>query len=264
MDQYFRVEVIAQTPNPQQLVWLSAHQCVCEGAAIDDKVPEESKAGEYVIKHLLAGDRGHYSPLEAPQISFNVIGFNHRTMQQITRHRIGMHFSVQSFRYTSDRFLTVARLIQNTSGAVNPSMDQVSQTVLASQPVQAAIEQLIYLRPVGDYRDRQGKKYHYDHAERLGDLALCAHQILRYAHKIERGYSEEQAAGLLPMDCRQHWVMSANIRSLMHMLDLRWKADAQLECQVLCDLLWVHFENWAPEIAAWYQSNRAHKARLAP
>ena len=45
IDPYFRVEAVAQTPNPQQLVWLSAHQCVCEGAAIDDPLPLEDKAG---------------------------------------------------------------------------------------------------------------------------------------------------------------------------------------------------------------------------
>jgi thymidylate synthase (FAD) len=69
---------------------------------------------------------------------------------------------------------------------------------------------------------------------------------------------------MLPFDYRQHWVMSFNLRSLMHLLDLRAKADAQLECQWLCELIWPHFEAWVPEIADWYRKNRWAKARLAP
>ena len=51
---------------------------------------------------------------------------------------------------------------------------------------------------------------------------------------------------------------------LMHLLDLRWKKDAQLEAQKLCELLYCHFEAWMPAVAQWYQENRAKKARLSP
>jgi thymidylate synthase (FAD) len=50
----------------------------------------------------------------------------------------------------------------------------------------------------------------------------------------------------------------------MHLLDLRWKKDAQLEAQQLCELMYEHFVTWCPEIAAWYDKNRAKKARLSP
>ncbi|MBD2076357.1 FAD-dependent thymidylate synthase [Phormidium sp. FACHB-592] len=264
-DPLFRVAVIAKTPNPQQLVWISAHQCVCEGAAIDDAVPSEEDAGIYAVKHLLAGDRGHWSPLEAPQISFNVIGFNHRTMQQITRHRIGVHFSVQSLRYTSERFVEVAAIIQQAFDKREKLADeQLGRAVFENKHVQEAIEQVIYLRPEGEYSDRAGHKYYYDAAERMSDLTVCASSIIRYANKLEEGYSEEHAAGLLPMDCRQHWVMSANVRSLCHILDLRWKGDAQIEAQRLCDLMFPHFKEWVPAIAAYYEKARAKKARLSP
>ncbi|MBC7972438.1 MAG: FAD-dependent thymidylate synthase [Verrucomicrobia bacterium] len=265
MDQHFQVRVVAQTPNPQQLIWLSAHQCVCEGAAIDDSLPDEDKAGEYVVKHLLAGNRGHYSPLEAPQISFSVAGLNHRTMQQITRHRIGVHFSVQSLRYTSDRFVKVATIIRQALDKSERLADeQLSKVVFEYTHIQDAIEQVIYLRPEGEYNDRVGHKYYYDAAERMCDLQACAVSLMRYADKLKQGYSEEHAAGLLPMDTRQNWVMSANARSLMHILDLRAAKNAQLECQQLCDLIFPHFEKWVPAIAEYYLKNRWQKAKLAP
>lgn len=239
MDERFRVEVLAQTPNPQQLIWQSAHQCVCEGPAIDDECPDETAAGESAVKHLLAGGRGHYSPLEAPQMSFNVIGFPHSVMQQITRHRIGWHYSVQSGRYTGQRICKVV------TG-------------------EADVDEVFYLRPVGSYTDRQGKRYEYTEALRQEDLEWCWLAAYRYKTRINQGFSEEHARGLIPFDVRQHWVMSGNVRSIMHLLDLRWKQDAQLEAQQLCELIWPHFEAWVPAIAEYYSKNRMKKARLAP
>lgn len=238
MDPYFRVEVCARTENPQTLIWLSAHQCVCEGAAVEDKHPEETKAGEYAVKHLLKGGRGHYSPLEAPQISFNIIGFPHSVMQQLRTHRIAVHFSVQSFRYTGKRI---------TDAAENKN-----------------IEEVFYLRPVGFYADRQGKKYEYTAEQRRQDLDWCLQACDRYKLRIDQGFSEEHARGLIPFDVRQYWVMSANVRSLMHILDLRMQKSAQLEAQQLCELIYPHFEEWVPQMAEWYTRNRKWKPRLAP
>jgi thymidylate synthase (FAD) len=76
--------------------------------------------------------------------------------------------------------------------------------------------------------------------------------------------SEEHARDIIPYAIRQHFVVSFNLRSALHFMDLRSKRDAQLEIQQLCDLIWPHLESWAPEIAAWYAASRLHKARLAP
>lgn len=144
-----------------------------------------------------------------------------------------------SFRYTGSRILEVAAGTR-------------------------AVEEVFYLRPVGFYSDRQGKKYEYTPDQRAEDLAWCLAGAQLYQKRIEQGFSEEHARSLIPFDVRQHWVMSANVRSLMHLLDLRWKSDAQLEAQHLCDRIWPHFQAWVPAIADWYTTNRMKKARLAP
>ncbi|MEB3292036.1 MAG: FAD-dependent thymidylate synthase, partial [Synechococcales bacterium] len=144
-----------------------------------------------------------------------------------------------SFRYTGHRILEVA-------GGTRP------------------VEDVFYLRPVGFYSDRQGKKYEYTAEQRDEDMAWCLAGAQIYHQRIEQGFSEEHARSLIPFDVRQHWVMSANVRSLMHLLDLRWKSDAQLEAQHLCDLIWPHFQAWVPAIAEWYSTHRMKKARLAP
>lgn len=237
----FTVEVITQTPNPQQTIYAAMHQDYAEDFvwAGRDQWPSEADCGPLVIRNLLKGNRGHYGPLEHPQIVLNCGWFPHSTMQQIRTHRVGLSFDVQSNRYTSQRILDV------------PTGKR-------------EVEEVFYLRPLGKYTDRQGKRYEYTPEQRQEDLDWCRAACDRYALRLSQGLSEEHARGLIPFDVRQHWVLSANVRSLMHLLDLRWKADAQLECQKLCDRIWPHFQAWVPAIAQWYEENRAQKARLSP
>jgi thymidylate synthase (FAD) len=50
----------------------------------------------------------------------------------------------------------------------------------------------------------------------------------------------------------------------MHFLDLRGKADAQIEIHQMCQMMMPHFEQWTPAVHNWYAKNRWGKARLAP
>jgi thymidylate synthase (FAD) len=240
-DPRFRVETIAATPNPQQCVYAAMHQDYSEGfvAAERKAWPEEQQAGEICVKRLLAGERGHYGPLEHGQIVLNVGWFPHSVMQQARTHRVGVSFDVQSMRYTGDRICKAA----------NGDLE---------------LEEVFYLRPVGDYADRQGKKYTYSAEQRSVDLHLCQSAAERYRDLLAAGFAEEHARGILPFDYRQHFVVSFSLRAFLHFLDLRAKLDAQEEIRALCDLMWPHLEAWAPEIAAWYEKSRLHKARLAP
>ena len=242
MDPLFRVDVIAATPNPQRCIYAAMHQDYSEGYVVDDRAawPDERRAGEVCVKRLLAGERGHYGPLEHVQIVLNVGWFPHSVMQQARTHRVSVSFDVQSMRYTGDRICRAA------DGALH-------------------LEDVFYLRPVGDYTDRRGKKYSYTAAQRSLDLKICRAAAQRYRDLVVAyGYAEEHARGILPFDYRQHFVVSFTLRALLHFLDLRAKADAQLEIRQLCDLMWPHLQAWAPEIAAWYEKTRLHRARLAP
>lgn len=404
----FRVEVLRSTPNPQQTIWSAMHQDYCEDLVWEqrDKFPDEQKAGELVIKHLLAGGRGHYGPLEHPQIVFNVGYFPHSMMQQIRTHRVGVSFDVQCLAgdtaialcntqtgetysknintlyelWTVDpaviqalavvvfdeqqQTFTTSRLQSVTCSGVQPiyrlhlangqhldcttqhrlltttgwqtmgeaiglggeqqaqgiafkmtktchlwtrNADLTPATVAVNQVEYLAqavtydiemigphhnflannvvvhnsfrytgqriidvtegkrdVEEVFYLRPVGHYDNRHGKKYFYSEQQRQEDKQWCLAACDRYRQRIEEGLAEEHARSLIPFDARQHFVMSCNVRSLMHLLDLRWKKDAQLEAQKLCELLFEHFVTWCPEIAEWYHTNRAQKARLSP
>jgi thymidylate synthase (FAD) len=147
---------------------------------------------------------------------------------------------------------------------VHNSFRYTGQRIVDVIAGQRSVEEVFYLRPLGAYTDRQGKRYDYTPEQRQEDIDWCLKACDRYQQRINQGFSEEHARGLIPFDVRQHWIMSANVRSLMHLLDLRWKGDAQLEAQKLCEAIFPHFEAWVPAIAEWYAANRLKKARLAP
>jgi thymidylate synthase (FAD) len=237
----FRVEVIAKTSNPQQVIYAAMHQDYTEAFVYDERSewPVEEQCGEIIVKRLLAGDRGHFGCIEHPQIVFNCGYFPHSVMQQARTHRTGVSFDVQSYRYTSNQLIDV----------IEGRKD---------------IEEVFYLRPVGNYGNRQGKKYYYSPEQREEDLIWCKTAAKRYKADMDAGMSEEHARGKIPFDYRQHFVVSFNMRSLLHFLDLRYKKDAQLEIQKLCEMMFPHLEEWTPTIAAWYKSTRLGKARLSP
>lgn len=241
LDHRFRVRVITQTPNPQQAIYGGMHQDYSETYVGDEMEdwPSEDKCGEICIKHLLAGERGHYGPLEHAQIVFSTGYFPHSVMQQARTHRIGVSFDVQSMRYTGSRICAVAK---------------------GDLP----IEDAFYLRPVGVYNSRKGAPFNYTAGERAIDLNNCYISAVRYAELIEAGAAEEQAREILATGYRQHFVVSFTMRALMHFLDMRSKLDAQLEIRQLCLLMFLHFKAWAPEIADWYEEKRLGRARLAP
>ena len=176
MDPRFRVDLIAATPNPQQCVYVGMHQDYSEGFVAADRKqwPDETKAGEVCVKRLLAGERGHYGPMEHAQIVLNVGWFPHSVMQQARTHRVGVSFDVQSMRYTGERICRAA------AGELD-------------------LEEVFYLRPVGQYSNRQGKKYEYTQAERHKDLYHCKISADRYQELLESGFAEEHARGILSL-----------------------------------------------------------------
>lgn len=237
IDSFFRVNVLASTPNPQTVIYLAMKQCHADSFISDlTKIPSEEGCGDLIVKHLLPPS--HFGVFEHPQITFNVGFFPHSVLQQARTHRVGISFDVQSFRWVYKLFIEVAE--GNRS-----------------------IESTVYLRPPGRYINQHSK---LDYTEQMyqRDLQEAVECCKRYQQRIEEGQSPEQARALLPFEYRQHFVVSFNVRSLMHFLDLRSKKDAQLEIQQLCELILPHFQEWCPQVADWYIQNRLGKARLAP
>lgn len=261
-DPYFQVRVVAATRNPNRVTFLAMHQDYSEGYVGDEvtkyTTADEPRLGKIIVERLLANHRGHFGCLEHPSITFAVGYYPHSVMQQLRTHRVGVSFDVQSTRYTGDRILNAVEQLEQKieeNGLVD---------VDATEDVKL-LEKLFYLKPPGEYRDRHGAKYHYSEKDRLEDLRDLFYYAEEYVSKLRRGYSHEHARLVnVPYCLRQHFVMSCNARSLMHILDLRSKMDAEEEIRILCSQLFEHFRYWMPEVAEWYANNRMKKARLAP
>lgn len=253
----FTVQRLAATAEPQQVCWLAMHQDYSErfvGERLDKK-PSESKAGEYVVKYLLEGNRGHYGCLEHPQITFAVGHFPHTVMQQARTHRVGVSFDVQSLRYTGERLNQLGSHLLNQAESL--SLEQLDQE----------LTQIFYLPE----SVRQGKAVTREGAKPIAPAAFSIileqyrNQAIAYHRLVEEcGVPYEDARNVIGYGIRQHFVVSFNARSLMHFLDLRGKHDAQSEIVILANLLMQEFQNWMPAVAHWYEENRWKKARLAP
>ena len=266
-DKHLKVHFIAGTPNPQQLVWLAAHRDYAEELSIVDspsaKQPKtEKEAGDILPGMLL--NKGHFGPLEHPQMTFEICGFSQPIMTQLRTHRIGATFDYTSGRYTSQRFLDLADLYAQLSPDDWESWGCRDLTPAARKVLEAS-ERVFYARPPGDYTDRKGKRFTITEGSYLDSHRHFVETACIYADKVRvEGYSEETARGCLATDYRPGGVVSFNARSLMHIFDMRSKADAQLEIQHICNLLFEPFQEFMPEVAAWYLKHRWGKNKIAP
>lgn len=81
------VELISHTLNPLQTISIAASMCYA------------STPNERIVKACIAS--GHESVVEPASFIFKVTGVSRALLAQITRHRVGVSFSVQSQRYCS-------------------------------------------------------------------------------------------------------------------------------------------------------------------
>jgi thymidylate synthase (FAD) len=177
--------------------------------------------------------------LEHPQITFSVAGFVHNVIVQARTHRIGTTWDVQSQRYTGKRVVKVAKR-------------------------ELDIEEVFYVRPEGFYTNRKGKKYEWTEEHRQRKLGRIIGECEEYAEYYEQGMCEEHIRDYLPQAIRQNFVVSFNLRSVLHFMDLRSKLDAQIEIQALCDAIAPELKLWSPHVWKYYEEKRLHKARLSP
>jgi thymidylate synthase (FAD) len=239
LDPKLQVVKLQSYPIPEQVIWQAAKGDYSEVPVHDLLPPSPSECGKWVVESLLANERGHWGPLEHPQITFSCSGFVHNVMVQARTHRIGTSWDVQSQRYTGKRVLKVA----------TNELD---------------VEEVFYIRPVGLYTNRLGKKYEVTEDWRFVQKDDIYRACLSYQYDYERGMAEEHIRDYLPQCIRQNFVVSFNLRSALHFLDLRSKLDAQVEIQALCEAFVPELQKWAPSIWNYYEEKRLYKARLSP
>lgn len=232
-----QVKRVAAYECPQQVAFIALHNDYSEDFVSSTSLCED-RCGELAVERLLIGGKGHYGPLEHSHLTLSMQA-DHNTIMQLRTHRIGLSFDIQSMRYSGVRVEKVA------SGELQ-------------------VDDVFYVRPPGKYRDRQGDPYEWteDDAEEFRALALSS--AIDYAALRARGVAEEHARHALITSYYQNAVVTGNVRSWFHLLEVRLKADAQYEIRTLMELVALEIQRWIPEVYGWWNANRRSKAILAP
>ena len=180
----------------------------------------EAATLSFIEKQL---SRGHYGLWEHPQITISVKGVSRATMAQITRHR-HMSFDVQSQRYVdfSDKEAVVPRSLEDPNH---------------------------FSRETGlvDLENREEHEQTFEsHTKEAFD---------RYQEMVDAGVPKEDARFMLPVGTPVNFTMSGNARTMMHVLNLRQKANAQWEIRDLSELIVQELEEWMPYTGGWWRDN---------
>jgi len=210
----------------------SVQQYISDGGAdwIDEhmagNLETAARTRSFIHKQLA---RGHYGPWEHPQIAFTVKGVSRVLMAQITRHR-HMSFDVQSMRYVdfTHKDAIVPKALRDTdhfareTGVVDVTEDQLTA-----------------------FRERYKQ--------------MTNESLEFYKEMVDAGVPKEDARFVLPLGTPVNMTFSGNARTMLHVLDMRRKANAQWEVRQLSDRLVEELKEWMPYTFTWYDNNGPNK-----
>lgn len=108
------IELLASTPNARKIAFTAIRTCYSHNKPSDlfegeeyekyqQKAATDGKSGtdtDRLFRHIVSS--GHTSTLEHIAFTFAVEGVSRSLLAQLTRHRVGFGYSVQSQRYVSD------------------------------------------------------------------------------------------------------------------------------------------------------------------
>jgi len=221
-----KVEILEATPNPEETVCKAARNDYRdEGlsgnsfeeimSSVEGDTIEEKK--ETLLTHLIK--KQHYGPLEHIHASFNIEGMSRIVMAQATRHRL-LSWDIQSQRYVdfSDPDYTIPESFTNPEHFTRD--DGV---------VEISKEKLEKLR---------NERFEWQVDE-------CAKD---YEYLISQGIPKEDARYILPTAMEVNAVMSGNLRALLHVVNMRSKANVQSETRELAQAIDKEVEEWVPTI----------------
>lgn len=180
----------------------------------------EAKTRSFIRKQA---SRGHWGIWEHPQITFSVKGMSVVTERQLTRHR-HMSFDVQSMRYVD---------FSDDVGVPTPrSMTDPDHFTREDGHVELSERT----------RDRMQAVY-----ERQVDQSIEA-----YENMVAAGVPKEDARYVLPLGTTVNVTMSGNARTMLHVLNLRQRGNAQWEIRDLSEQVVEELRDWIPYTAEWW------------
>lgn len=108
------VRLSSMTQDPLKTMWLAARNCYYRGGFKDlEESYEENKESVNFLKRIY--DSGHLSIFEFPTFSFQIENLSRSCLAQLTRHRIGFSYAVQSQHFQKHDDFKFKELEQYTS-----------------------------------------------------------------------------------------------------------------------------------------------------
>lgn len=218
-----KVKLIQMTENPIDVMWVAARTCysakspiemwnTCEEVSVDKKWK--------LVKQVLSS--GHQSIAENVSFTFAIEGVSRSLLAQITRHRAGVVFAVQSQRYVE-----IKEDISLFEGkCFNPD------TYLQEEEVIEVLDKYF----VWDHSN-------YSQFYTLGQCLYC------YLYQVREGVKPEDARYVLPNATKTNITMTINLRELMHVCALRLCSRASLEIRSLFKEIKKCVSEEEPELA---------------
>lgn len=197
------VELVRITENPVDVMAHAGANCY------------QSESTAKLVEHCRKS--GHTAIMEFADFHFHVEGVSRALLAQITRHRIGTSFSVQSQRYVNKA---------NFEYITPPSVGNESFVVW-------------------DIQDPNQEPATFTYKDMM-DTIQAFYQAL-----IDAGVPKEDARYVLPNACDTVLDFKANLRSLMHFMNLRLCNRAQWEIRELAQKMRDCIIAQAPELASY-------------
>lgn len=218
-----KAQLIAYTPNPEQVVAAAAKLCYSDCSVQDlmDGLDEESC--RKFLRRLAS--MGHESPTEHANFTFAIEGVSRSLLAQITRHRIAS-FSVQSQRYVR---------LDSFEYVVPPEVETIAEAKTAF--IQAMEQQ-------ADEYYRIAALLKAEHTSRLMQQGMSEEEARKKAEKM----AIEDARFILPNACTTKMIVTMNARSLNNFFRHRCCNRAQWEIRELAEEMLRQVRDVAPTL----------------
>jgi len=208
-------------------------QTKAHNTAVPRGIAEQRTKVYAVLRRLFR--RNHWGPFEHPHVTVGFKNISVQSERQLTRHRHAT-FDVQSLRYV-DVSDTVAG-----ESVDSPTTSQAQPGVVGGLMPKSAVD--------ADHATRHGQLDMDDaDRERAQEIIADEQQDAGDSYRELRalGMPAEDARVILGMGTQINMTMTANLRTVLHVLNLRESAgDAQWEIRGITGLLEEELRSWAP------------------
>ena len=222
------VKLITYTPDPEKVVAAAAKLCYST-SDIDSLMSGLTPDKVNVFLGKLTS-LGHFSPLEHVSFTFGIEDVSRSLLAQITRHRVGASFSVQSQRYCD-----MSKSDMVTPYRIESDGEAMEVFRQAMQSADAAYRHL--------HKILEDK---YTEELLVDEPCLTEMKARAKAAKM----ANEDARSVLPNACPTKMIVTMNARELYHFFQLRCCQRAQDEIRNLANKMLKLVYPIAPHIFA--------------